>query len=769
MNKAAFILLLLTAFLAPFSGFLGSGWSNLFVCLLPLVALLLLIFERWEESIWLRIPPGFNALIILVILGMIQLLPLPPQLVRFLSPNAWAIYQETVGVLQADTWLPLTLAPKATMEALFRLVGCWAIYMAAANLLVERNRLKIFAVFMIALGGSFAAVILGLWGGQTVFSLFQDQKTLQSGISVQHTAIISTFMVMVCTLSIAQFLAERPTVRFGSLQERLSAFVSSFSHKKYLIYGLPAGLIPLAIATHWPNGLLVILLAVLLFLALLCLRSRGRQEISYLFGYLFLVFILAISLLPGGSAMTSPEEGITEQVAADPGASVPREVFSDFLLTGSGYGTFSAISRRYGFTFEEVTSRVSPSQSFFRLASQGGLIGLVATGWFLVTFFYRTFRSWRDRRQKLASYLYAASLGGGLAFAICYLSLGGVGLGGFPFLAFLMLGFTAASVKSSDKTVQEEEYSPLLKPLAILLTMAGVFFTAFFNLGDLAAKKYYDNARDLVTETPEALKASRTQLERATFFDPLNSRYRYALGYQAMDPDNDDLALGYFAHGVRLDPLDSKALYGLGQFLFTAGKVETAQKLLYAALKSDPNSREIQSAYVDQLLKTEQITKAMELIRQLLQTSSDDTLFWIQNVADHGISEPLRTRILPDKSRSYHDYGLYLLQRGDAARADIFFRKALGLARQEDSPDKSIFLSMVNFFELHQSYDEALDALLVAREKYPEDIDFLLSSGRIYQEMGITYKAKEIYQKILILDANNEDARQRLELMEGIL
>jgi tetratricopeptide (TPR) repeat protein len=91
------------------------------------------------------------------------------------------------------------------------------------------------------------------------------------------------------------------------------------------------------------------------------------------------------------------------------------------------------------------------------------------------------------------------------------------------------------------------------------------------------------------------------------------------------------------------------------------------------------------------------------------------------------------------------------------------------LARQEDSPDKSIFLSMVNFFELHQSYDEALDALLVAREKYPEDIDFLLSSGRIYQEMGITYKAKEIYQKILILDANNEDARQRLELMEGIL
>lgn len=236
-----------------------------------------------------------------------------------------------------------------------------------------------------------------------------------------------------------------------------------------------------------------------------------------------------------------------------------------------------------------------------------------------------------------------------------------------------------------------------------------------------------------------------------------------------MDLNDEHGALKHFAAGMCLNPLDGRSLYGLGQFFFNVGNNVTAENLILAALDSDPSSREFQSGYIEQLVKTQKQTEALSLIRGFIKSSPEDTLFWIQQVTNHGIDGSHRTEILPDLSRSYHDYGLYLVQHGEITKADVAFRKALALARQEEYPDKSIFLPMARFFEKYQGYDDALDTLMVASSKYPQELNFLLAKGRIYQEMGITFKARKVYQDVLILNPANQEARQRLNLLEGVL
>jgi tetratricopeptide (TPR) repeat protein len=767
MNRAAFIFLLLAFVWCPFSIFFDSPLAELLVCLLPLFSLLLLVLERWEDPEWIRIPPGFNVILFLIAFGVVQLIPLPSPLVRILSPNSWNIYQDTVGVFQEGSWMSLSLTPKATLGMLFRLIGCWAGYIAAANLFVEGNRLKLTASFMSAFGGGIAVVILGVWGIDAIFGTFSGNAGFQSVLSPRLTVPAGLILVTTCSLSLALFLAERPTVHYGTWKERLREYFFSFRQKRHFLYGLPAFLIPLALVPLWPGGLQVLLLILVLLLVMLGFRSRGRRIMTYLFGYLLLILILAVSTFIQNEFL--PEEVADApmvQVEENSGKAVSSELPSDFLVTGAGYGSFSSISQRYGLvSSSEKQGRVG--QGFIRFVSQAGLIGLVATCWFLGTFVFHTFHRWWNRRQKLTVYLYPAGLGGILSFILGYFSFGGNGLEGIALPVSLLFGLTAASAKPLPQT-RDDDFLQISKPATVFLTISSIFFIAFFNLGDLTGKNFYDQARNLVSETREAREYSRKLLIRASFFDPFNSRYRYAQGYHAMDSGKEELARGYFIEGLRLAPLDSKSLFGLGQYLFTSGDADSGQKLLHAALKSEPFSREIQSAYVDQMIKSGKGPEAWSLIKNFLQSSPQDTLFWIQNLANLGIDEAVRPRILPELSRSYHDYGLYLLQRGDAVKADRFFRKAVEIARKEKKPEKSIFLSLVGFFEKHQSFDKALETLLVAREKYPDETSFLMASGRVYEEMGITFKAKEIYQEVLILDPSNEDARQRMETLDMI-
>ncbi len=762
MRNAVFVILLVLFFLAPFSGLYETLWIDLLFFLLPAVAFVLLIAGRGEADPPLNIPPGSIAILLLILIGLVQLIPLPPQLVRILSPETWEIYRETAGVLNPDIWMTLTLGPKNTLHAVFSLVSCGTGYFVAANVLADRSRLKIAAMSLAALGG-------GLGGTIIILRMLNLEASSSGAVSADLSVpaagaslAVTTVMVLVCAVSLALFLAERPAIHYGTLQERIADFFASPGQKKHFIFALPGVVIPLAIALYKPGILFILAISILLFLILLSLRSRGRREVPYLIVYLVLVMVLAIFATHKLNRQADAI-GLASQARR---TAVSRQLFRDFAVAGSGFGTISSIAPRYGLTIEAGTGAKSVVQGFYHLAAQGGVLSVAALGWLVLGFFVRTYIIWRRRRQKLALYLYAAGISGLVAFSICLLPFSFQNQKAFPLLVFLAAGFTAAAAMPGKLVEESKGLRQSIRLSALGLVSAVMFIALYIYLGDLTAKVLYGGGRG---PGEGGLEQGRYRLVRSARYDPFNPQYRYDLGFQALDSGNPELARNYFVQALRLDPLNGNATYGLGQAFWAFGEKDIAQKLVSAALKNNPNSREILLAHVSRLLKTKQIAMALESIRTSLNANSADTLFWVEFLVSYGFDGHELTRILPERSRCWYEYGQYLLQRGDHAGAAGAFHQAVTLAESEATPEKTLFLTVTRFFEEQKSYQDALDVLLAASRKYPEEKAFLSSEARIYQEMGITFKAMELYRKILILDPADSQAREQLDRLENNL
>lgn len=63
--------------------------------------------------------------------------------------------------------------------------------------------------------------------------------------------------------------------------------------------------------------------------------------------------------------------------------------------------------------------------------------------------------------------------------------------------------------------------------------------------------------------------------------------------------------------------------------------------------------------------------------------------------------------------------------------------------------------------------DKAEQALALALQLVPEDVTVLLSLGRLLEDQGRTEEAKQYYQRVLAVDAENATAKERLEVLSS--
>lgn len=57
--------------------------------------------------------------------------------------------------------------------------------------------------------------------------------------------------------------------------------------------------------------------------------------------------------------------------------------------------------------------------------------------------------------------------------------------------------------------------------------------------------------------------------------------------------------------------------------------------------------------------------------------------------------------------------------------------------------------------------DYALQSLKTASEKFPDDIRIFELTAKLYENIGVTYRANEEYRKILMIDPSNKKARSK--------
>ncbi|MEZ4485395.1 MAG: hypothetical protein R2864_12670 [Syntrophotaleaceae bacterium] len=272
----------------------------------------------------------------------------------------------------------------------------------------------------------------------------------------------------------------------------------------------------------------------------------------------------------------------------------------------------------------------------------------------------------------------------------------------------------------------------------------------------------------LSTSTVAAKGDRHRILSHIIFYDPLQASYRWAMGWNLVQLGLPDKAMSSFASALRLEPLAGADIYRLGIYMIQTGHTQKAIKLLQHGLQNDWNHQGLQSDYVIRLLNNGREREAVDHVRQILVTAPSRTSDWLQFLDQRHLLASYGFSIVADHPLSLLDYGDYLRHKGQAELAADSYRAALFLVQADGLFDPEIPWRLSRFFESQQQYEEALIAVQAGRRMYPEDLDFMKASGRLYNNLGLTYKAMEAYRQFLIYAPKDQEIRQLLLEMERL-
>jgi tetratricopeptide (TPR) repeat protein len=288
------------------------------------------------------------------------------------------------------------------------------------------------------------------------------------------------------------------------------------------------------------------------------------------------------------------------------------------------------------------------------------------------------------------------------------------------------------------------------------------------NLGILAGNRYSSSVKDiklLPKITRSDLLSMKDVLSRASFFDPLEARYHFAVANMEVSLSDMQNALLHYKKAVRLNPVSSEYLQRTGLLLAEMKKYEAADKFLYAGIIYDAGNPVRYKQYARWLLSAGRKADGLNIIRTAIsleprKTRDYITLMVINNIRDEEIPGALPEKVMPHLL-----FAEYLYKIGKDAGADEEYRTSLQYVRNEDSADPSYFYAVYGYFMKKGLHDDALNVMRKAVEYLPHDAGIRLTAAALYEKMGITYRAIEEYRGALIIDPKNENVRKRLDIL----
>jgi tetratricopeptide (TPR) repeat protein len=769
MDRVFLLFLALVLLLAPLSGFWSVDWLSGALVLMPLIALCVWFWNRRHDSESFSPPPGSSALLFLIGWGMLQLLPLPLFLIKFLSPHAWKIYHQSVEILSPSIWVTLSLNPQSTLQAVLVLCAGCACYFLVVFLLKDLAFLKHGVLWLIGISGGLA---IGLIFLRLIFlfwpNAFSPGHNLSAILNLDLTPV-ALLLLMLGLLGLAALLAMRPTSRYGSWQERVGSYWQATVQDHFLIIALSALVVPFSIGVLSWRVLLFYLGTLALLGGLIILKKRSLRDSVYL-SFFMVVALAALVVSLYGDPIPHKSPQMAPVSKAD--NAIASMLTSNYWFTGSGLGTYSKVYRRVDRPATSPVGLVASPLQQGRV--EGGLPFILGAFWFIYEVLRHSWPRWRKRRNRMAIYLYIGSLSGLIAFAGAVIILRVPVPSWLWYYVFVFAGMVVAAAQVSHHKTFERDYALVSSDWRLsmgrILCAFVLIVAVFVQGGRVLSKGLFAQAQVASQKTSSDASnkdAQKRLLSHATFYDPLNASYRWALGWRLLQLGQKEKAMTCFSRALRLNPLVGMEAYRLGIYLADAGQGELAIKLMRNGLQSDWENQSLQVDLVDRLLNHDGHTDALQHVRKILAQDPSKTLDWLYFFDQRGFSALHGVLILADHPRCFADYGEFLLQKNLPEQALDAYNSALNFIQTEESFEVEIVWRLSAYFESRQLYEEALSAVTAGIRVYPENLEFMKASGNYYERLGITFKAAQIYRKILMHTPHDTDIRQRLKLLQN--
>ena len=211
---------------------------------------------------------------------------------------------------------------------------------------------------------------------------------------------------------------------------------------------------------------------------------------------------------------------------------------------------------------------------------------------------------------------------------------------------------------------------------------------------------------------------------------PRSSRPLRELGRLLLKKGSLDQALRCFLRATEINRLDLPSYQYAGQIALKKGDSEKALAYFSKALELSPRNADRAFKVADLLLERQKLAEAEKIFKTMLRHNADD-LELTAEVADrclrHGLND------LAAKT-----YRLVL----NAAPDRHFLAKNLGQALQRSG-----------------SAREAIEVLERAAQKFPNDIELLLSLSQAYLDLGLPTRADQWATRVRKLDPQNQAAK----------
>jgi tetratricopeptide (TPR) repeat protein len=780
MNKLVYILYLFIPACALLVFGATGEWPETLVEALCFFLLLLHLLSLRRQAAPLYKVPGFLPLTVLTGYILIQMVPLPPLMLKLLSPNTWELYTDSIWLVRPGAWMPISIAPKATLAEFFRLAAYAVFYLMTVQVLAERERLKEALSFFSICIGLFALaglVMFLLSGGRFFWPLgewmFEPGRS-PAGFAKSHYAGL---MAMVLPVVLAHYLATRPRVNYSSLRGRIVDFFHHPGSNLYVLLGF--FLLPLAasfLLSFSTSGILSGLAGLLLFMLLLLIRGWTRKK-GVLKGLFPTAVLLVVALLGCGMIWGRPDpqadrfrdEGIRKHVWRDSG-----RIIGDFPLLGTGMGTFARIYPRYK-TISAPEAEINHARNeYLEHMIEAGLAGTLLAGWFLFSLVRQTYPVWRKRHNRTSVYICAGSFSGLVAILLhsitgSTLHAGAIGLYLFFFAGLVFAAATCLSPGRIESEWQEEASPATARWIGLsVIVLLGASLT--FNVGILMGEHKIHLRNDSASGSPDPGQEP-AEVEKAAGqamrLDPLESTYPYLLADARLASGEAGKTLDLFSSALRLNPLNAGYLQRIGLVFDNLGQREKAEKLLRSGVENDGSNPERHKTFAFWLLSEGKKDKGLDHIREAIYWGPRQTGEFLALMALYGLKDEEMQRVLPERSYPLLAFGDYLRGIGKEQEAEKNYRASIDYAIQEEWPSPLPFKQVAEFFTERTRYSDALDVILAGIEIFPENAEFRFLAANLYELLGIEYRAIEEYRGTLALDPGKQEARESLKRLTG--
>jgi O-antigen ligase len=374
-----------------------------------------------------------------IFLILFQMLPLPPQFIKHLSPNTYKLYEQTLPNWPAlkdaslenqgsgfnHNWKSISIHRHATKTELFKILAYIGVFFLIIYNPTNKNQIRrlILAIILVGCFEAFYGLLEYLSGHQHIFFFkkkYYTDSVTGTYINRNHFA---GYLEMVIPIAFGLLIYQSNIHRFystGSWRHRLSGIESYLSKNGILIFG--AIIMILALVFSQSRMGIISLLSSMGFMGFMLLisskRRRKRIVIFILILALISIFFLTwIGLNPVFERFTFIPQELESESSRPIVWKDTINLIKDFPISGTGLGTYIHIFPRY----KTISTRIlydHAHNDYLEFFSEVGIVGvfimLAGFGLFII----RIFRRWKERRDPYVKGLTLGGLTGVIAILI---------------------------------------------------------------------------------------------------------------------------------------------------------------------------------------------------------------------------------------------------------------------------------------------------------------------------------------------------------------